>query len=484
MSCPYHLAFKASVAGRVEGDDLVLDISQTPTLRIRHPSRGFRTLVEALRGTGGREDVLCDLVAREAGDDAGAARFQYYLGLLDERGLVCRTVQESDGPFCTLVPANRLRFTKLPVGPAIRYVLSRFAYCRREGDAIVLESPLGWGRLILQAPESMALVQRLSKPSTAMELAEGCCGLSPEGLHGLLEALFNLNALREIGVDGIDPDEEVPPLALWEFHDLLFHARSRPGRHDNAVGATYRFLGRIDPLPARKPQVCGELIPLYAPDLASLNESDPPFTTVVEARRTVRQAAPEPLSAAQLGEFLFRAARVRASRDAGSDPGRLYETTDRPYPGAGAAFEVELYPLINRCAGIAQGLYHYDAFTHALGRLSGPTALTAKLLDDANKASGVPRDPDMLFVMTARFQRLSWKYASLAYSLVLKDVGVLFQQMYLVAAAMNLSPCALGCGDSDLFAKATGMDPLVEASVGEFVLGAPAASPDRASPAR
>jgi oxazoline/thiazoline dehydrogenase len=42
--------------------------------------------------------------------------------------------------------------------------------------------------------------------------------------------------------------------------------------------------------------------------------------------------------------------------------------------------------------------------------------------------------------------------------------------MYLVATAMNLAPCGLGGGDSDLFAAAAGLDYYVETSVGEFML--------------
>jgi hypothetical protein len=61
-----------------------------------------------------------------------------------------------------------------------------------------------------------------------------------------------------------------------------------------------------------------------------------------------------------------------------------------------------------------------------------------------------------------------WKYQGMAYALILKDLGALLQTMYLVATAMNLAPCALGSGDTDLFAEATGLNPLEEASVGEF----------------
>jgi hypothetical protein len=43
--------------------------------------------------------------------------------------------------------------------------------------------------------------------------------------------------------------------------------------------------------------------------------------------------------------------------------------------------------------------------------------------------------------------------------------------MYLVATAMNLAPCAIGAGNSDLFAAAVGTDYYAETSVGEFILG-------------
>jgi SagB-type dehydrogenase family enzyme len=59
----------------------------------------------------------------------------------------------------------------------------------------------------------------------------------------------------------------------------------------------------------------------------------------------------------------------------------------------------------------------------------------------------------------------------MAYALILKHVGVLYQTMYLAATAMSLAPCGIGCGDSDLFARAAGTDYYAETSVGEFLLG-------------
>ena len=79
--------------------------------------------------------------------------------------------------------------------------------------------------------------------------------------------------------------------------------------------------------------------------------------------------------------------------------------------------------------------------------------------------------PQVLITIAARFNRISWKYSSIAYSLILKDVGVLLQTLYLTATDMGLGGCAIGTSNIDLFAKMTGIDFHVEGPVGQFALG-------------
>ena len=79
--------------------------------------------------------------------------------------------------------------------------------------------------------------------------------------------------------------------------------------------------------------------------------------------------------------------------------------------------------------------------------------------------------PQVLIVIAARVGRLMWKYEGMPYALILKHVGVLYQTMYCVATAMGLAPCALGSGDAVAFTEATGTNPFIECSVGEFMLG-------------
>jgi SagB-type dehydrogenase family enzyme len=132
---------------------------------------------------------------------------------------------------------------------------------------------------------------------------------------------------------------------------------------------------------------------------------------------------------------------------------------------------MELYLTIEQCQGLAAGFYWYNPLEHTLSLLHEPNHETRQLLFDANLAMGGPDRPQVLITLAARFQRVSWKYQSLAYSLILKDVGVIYATMYLVATAMHLAPCALGAGDSDLFPRLSGTDYLAETSVGEFMLG-------------
>ena len=93
------------------------------------------------------------------------------------------------------------------------------------------------------------------------------------------------------------------------------------------------------------------------------------------------------------------------------------------------------------------------------------------LLTEAQLSMDAPAPPQIVITIAARFGRVSWKYSSLAYALILKDVGVLIQTLYLMATDMGLGGCAIGSTNIDLFAKMTGIEFHVEGPVGQFALG-------------
>lgn len=95
------------------------------------------------------------------------------------------------------------------------------------------------------------------------------------------------------------------------------------------------------------------------------------------------------------------------------------------------------------------------------------------LIAEAAGATGHTGHPQILFTIASRFDRFNWKYSGMAYAAQLKNVGAIYQTMYLVATAMGLGGCALGLGNSDRFARITGRDWLEEGSIGEFMIGRP-----------
>jgi len=182
-----------------------------------------------------------------------------------------------------------------------------------------------------------------------------------------------------------------------------------------------------------------------------------------------------PITLGELACFLDSTARVQSrwsdKLDLGGDDDPVIEYAARPYPSGGGSWELELYLAVDKCEELARGFYHYDAGAHALAPIVvRPHELDA-LLTGAELAMGAPAAPQIVITIAARFGRISWKYSSLAYGLILKDVGVLIQTLYLVAADMGLGACAIGSVNINLFAKMTGIEFHVEGAVGQFALG-------------
>jgi SagB-type dehydrogenase family enzyme len=174
----------------------------------------------------------------------------------------------------------------------------------------------------------------------------------------------------------------------------------------------------------------------------------------------------------QLGSLLWTSLRVREVFPAKPGVTNSYEAASRPVACGGAMHEIDTYLLIRRCDGVAPGLYRYDPLEHQLMHLDALNPACEQLLQNACHSSVAEQPPDVLFQFAARYGRLSWKYEGLVYALILKHVGVIMQQLYLVATALNLAPCSLGAGDSELFARATSLDPLTDVCVGELMLSA------------
>jgi SagB-type dehydrogenase family enzyme len=107
--------------------------------------------------------------------------------------------------------------------------------------------------------------------------------------------------------------------------------------------------------------------------------------------------------------------------------------------------------LVQRVEGLAPGIYHYLAMEHALEPLRALTGneaadLAHRFVAGQDWFNNVP----VMVVMTARFDRLFWKYRrhTKAWRVVHLDVGHLSQTMYLSATALGLG-CFVTAAISD-----------------------------------
>jgi len=401
------------------------------------------------------------------------ASLSEHVCVLDRLGFLCRLqLVVHERPLITVEPlsyVSKLVFSA-DLGRSSR--LSRFAYLQRHEDGLAMESAVAAYRVVLHDDWGAAIAGVLARGALLSALPSIVPAFGSEAALAtvaFLDAAGMLEGRECVSASGIG--EEL--LEMGEFHDLLFHRRSRFGWHDAPVGAKFPYLGKILPLPALAAPLSDSIIPLPSPSENDVRARDLTLTQALERRISIRQYSEEPVTLLQLGEFLYRCARVRAQHGPYPEAAMPYQASDRPYPSGGAIHDLELYLIVSRVQNLLAGAYHYAAERHVLEVLPVSEEDTSMLLQSAMLASGTSAPPHVLIKIASRFGRMCWKYRSISYATTLKNVGVLYQTMYLVATAMGLAACALGSGDDIVAQQALDLASRSEIVVGEFMLGNP-----------
>jgi putative peptide maturation dehydrogenase len=189
------------------------------------------------------------------------------------------------------------------------------------------------------------------------------------------------------------------------------------------------------------------------------------FDDLLEARRTCRNFdAGAVLSAGDFATMLRRVWGAFGTRELA--PGAV--AVKKNSPAGGGLHAVEAYVLVQRVEGVAPGLYHYLSMGHALEPLRElAPAEAAAFAHRFVAGQDWFRDAPVMVVMTARFDRLFWKYRrhTKAWRVVHLDVGHLSQTMYLSATELGLGCFVTAAINDRVVEQALALPPLREGAI-------------------
>jgi SagB-type dehydrogenase family enzyme len=201
------------------------------------------------------------------------------------------------------------------------------------------------------------------------------------------------------------------------------------------------------------------------PDLTG---ADSEFERVLLARKTHREFSRKPIPLAVISTLLHHTWGVTGRIDA-PPFGRLFHKTS---PSGGARHPGEVYLLAMRVEGLAQGLYHYDCLHHRLNRIRSLSAVPKAVAYAAGQ--DFVADASTLFIMTAVFPRVLWKYRfARSYRVVLLDAGHLCQTFCLVATWLGLAPFCTAAFEDSLIERDLGLDGIRESALYVAGVGTP-----------
>ncbi|KIC47370.1 hypothetical protein RA28_06985 [Ruegeria sp. ANG-S4] len=417
--------------------DVALETSEDHVL-IRTPARTLRfagkenaELVRLLAKGDAAEDALGAAV--NASDMCAALLFR-----LDQIGLLIRSLLHEGRRIAACVP-HRAPEHGLPQ--------SLSAPTLQLSSRVILQ-PVDLGYRVY-VPGSWAEIEILGAGSSLLlfDLAQGMDAKAITAARYDLDPLALDTLLRMFQWCGLLDTSSAPHVPT---HEALFHSRTRTGFSRSPIGKTG------EP-PSIKAAGSAPQIELPMLNIADLIARDPPYALVSQRRKSQRTQGSDPISREQLGELLFRCFYTGNGHHA--------------YPSGGGLYPLTAHLVVHRSDGLASGLYSYDAGHHGLNMIADINPSLKALVMEAASAADTTSPSQILLVLSANLNEMRWVYGDLAYSLVLKEVGAVFQTVQLAGAAMNLAVCPLGTGNSLRFAQASGLSEFDDPSVGEMLIG-------------
>jgi SagB-type dehydrogenase family enzyme len=331
-----------------------------------------------------------------------------------------------------------------------QWVVSGFASVSWRAGRVEITSPTSGLVFSSNDLELVRMVHAFACPRTIDDVVHELATPAPDRLRHSIADFISAGILVPAAA------AETAAAHGWDSSALAYHRRSRQ------VDTRKLAVSSVPAIAAPRGSDC---ISLDRGGVGPVGD----FERILATRRSVRATSSVPVRFETFSRLLWLSARNR--EPATGDENITY--VSRPYPSGGAAYSLELYPVIAPGAveGLEPGVYRYLPECHGLERVSAHPADATLFLQAAARSAGID-DAAIVLLVTSRFARQADVYGSLAYSLVLKEVGCLFQTLYLVAQHVGLGACALGGGaPAGRLARLLNTTELAEPVVGEFMLG-------------
>jgi len=165
---------------------------------------------------------------------------------------------------------------------------------------------------------------------------------------------------------------------------------------------------------------------------------------LLQQRRSVRSYKKISLNLTEVGQLLWSAQGV-------SDTQGL-----RTAPSAGALYPLEIFVVVGEVNQLSAGIYQYNPEEHSLQKtVNGDLR---KLLQKAALNQSSIGDAAIVFVLTAIYQRTTWKYGDRGVRYVHMEVGHAGQNLFLQAEALDLGTVVIGAFNDDEVREALSLD--------------------------
>lgn len=207
-----------------------------------------------------------------------------------------------------------------------------------------------------------------------------------------------------------------------------------------------------------KEKLVDRLVALPAPD----RDDGWPLFRTLNARRSVREFQARPVSLQALSQVLWAASGVTL---------RAGDFLLRTSPSAGALYPVDVYVFARLVEGLTPGLYHFVPTGQALRqRYEGDFS---ELLADAALNQDFLAEAGFVLVLTAVFERTTWKYGARGFRYLYLDAGHIVQNAALAAVSLGLGSCPVAAFFDDEINSLLGVNPARESALYLLAVGWP-----------